>query len=86
MKMGDSDFVSNGDASIVTWKDRGKQSAKYISNMHDPEEITEIQRRNKKGEKEPVKCPQAVADYDTFMGGVDHFDNYQSVYSITHNQ
>lgn len=82
MKMGDSDFVSDGEVSIVTWKDRGKKSVKIISNMHDPEQITEIQRKSKTGEKGPVKCPQAVADYNSFMGGVDHFDHYQSVYSI----
>lgn len=60
MKMGDSDFLSNGEVSIITWKDRGKKSVKTISNMHDPEEIPEIQRRNKKGGKGLVKCPNLL--------------------------
>lgn len=50
--------------------------------MHDPEYMTQVDRKNKKGEKVVFKCPRAIADYNAYLGGVDHFDHIQSTYSI----
>ncbi|KAG8243156.1 hypothetical protein J6590_108659 [Homalodisca vitripennis] len=82
LNMGDSDFAADGEISVVKWKDRGKKYVKIISSMHDQEDFTEVERRNKRGEKVKVKCPRAVADYNLYMGGVDHFDHLLSSYSI----
>lgn len=82
LKTGQSDFANDGDISVVKWKDRGAKAVKIISNMHDPEKITEVERRNKAGEKIKVPCPEAISDYNKYMGGVDHFDHLQSTYSI----
>lgn len=82
LTIGDHDFAVEGELSIIKWKDRGKKSVKIISTMHDPEDMTQVDRKNKKGEKVVVKCPRAIADYNAYMGGVDHFDHIQSTYSI----
>lgn len=50
--------------------------------MHYPEDFTEINRKDKEGNTIKVRCPKAVADYNKYMGGVDHFDHYKSSYSI----
>ncbi|KAG8239264.1 hypothetical protein J437_LFUL010654 [Ladona fulva] len=39
-------------------------------------------RRNSVGDREEFLCPEAIADYNRNMGGVDKFDQYLSVYSI----
>lgn len=82
LKYGESDFAADNEISVIKWKDKGKKSVKIASNMHDPEDCTEIERKDKHGNKINVKCPRAVADYNVYMGGVDHFDHYKSCYSI----
>lgn len=82
LTIGNSDFATSGEISVVKWKDRGTKSVKIASNMHDPEDFTEVQRTNKKGEKINVKCPKVIYDYNRYMGGVNHFDQLQSTYSI----
>lgn len=42
-----------------------------------------VKRRNKMGQKEDVGCPKCIADYNTYMGGVDKFDSYMAVYNIS---
>lgn len=53
MAVGASDF--DGEVSIIVCrKDRDSKFVKITSNMHNPEEIPEIETRNKKGEKDPT--------------------------------
>lgn len=40
-------------------------------------------RTNREGRKEEVKCPKAIADYNTYMGGVDRFDQLMSSYTVS---
>lgn len=82
-KTGDYDSVSSGDLSVSKWKDRGKTSVMVVSSMHCTSEEAEVQRRNKTGEKVTIQCPKAIADYNKYMGGVDHFDQLLSTYSIS---
>lgn len=83
LKMGDSDFVQSGDISIVKWKDRGSKPVIIVSIFHNPANYSEVSRTNKKGEKEKIKCPKVIKDYNQFMGGVDHFDQLLQCYNIS---
>lgn len=82
MKPGDFDSASSGEISFCKWKDRGKKNVIIISSLHDPSVTCKISRTNKKGEKEELRCPKPVADYNVYMGGVDRFDQYMSYYNI----
>lgn len=83
MKVGDSDFAQAGDYSVVKWRDRGKKSVNVISSMHNPQDLSTVKRTNKMGVREEVNCPESIADYNRYMGGVDKFDQYHSTYSIS---
>jgi hypothetical protein len=81
-KFSESDFAMADDISVSNWKDHGSKAVLISNNMHNPEERTFVSRRNKEGKKEDVSCPQSVAYYNRFMGGVDKFDQYHSSYNI----
>lgn len=83
MKFGNHDSASDGDISVTKWKDRGKKSVIVASNMHNPEEVTYVKRRNKVGERENIECPNSISEYNKHMGGVDQFDQMMSSYSIS---
>lgn len=83
LKLGESDYAMDNDISVVKWKDRGTKSVMLASNMHNPSVQTQVSRTNKKGVKEMISCPQVVADYNAYMGGVDRFDQLLSSYSIS---
>jgi len=82
MSTGESDYVQSEDISVVKWRDRGKKSVVVVSSMHNPKKERSVLRTNKRGVREPVNCPESIADYNTFMGGVDKFDQLMSSYSI----
>lgn len=79
---GDFDSVMDGSISITKWKDRGRNCVLMASNMHNPAAITSVMRTNREGRKEEVKRPKAIADYNTYMGGVDRFDQLMSSYTV----
>lgn len=83
MKIGDSDFAQAGDISVVKWKDRGKKSVNVVSNMHNPTKFNIVKRTNKTGERQEVQCPESIAAYNKYMGGVDKFDQAMAAYSIS---
>lgn len=83
MKIGDKDGVIYGNTAISKWKDRGKKSVSIISTMHNPQETAQILRTQKDGTRKLVSCPVSVASYNKYMGGVDHFDQLLSSYSIS---
>lgn len=82
-KMGDSDFAQSNEISVVKWKDRGSKPVVIVSNFHNPASASQVMRTNKTGEKESVNCPEAIRDYNKFMGGVDHFDQLIECYNIS---
>lgn len=83
MKIGDYDGVIAGNIAINKWKDRGKKSVCVISTMHNPYKNTEVLRTQRDGSRKKMTCPKSVAEYNRFMGGVDHFDQLISTYSIS---
>lgn len=79
----DHDYAQCGDMSIVKWADKGKKCVSVISTMSNPSKTVKVMRLNGKEEREKVTCPEAVAEYNKYMGGVDRFDQHMSSYNIS---
>lgn len=83
MKTGDIDGAVSGDIGVSKWRDRGKKSVCVVSTMHNPLKKTKVLRTQKDGSRRLVDCPDSVADYNKYMGGVDHFDQLLAAYSVS---
>lgn len=83
LKTGEIDFVTTEDITISKWKDRGKKAVNVISTMHKPDKIVKVLRTQKDGTRTEVDCPESVAEYNRYMGGVDKFDQLLAAYPIT---
>lgn len=77
------DFAQCDDTSIIKWKDRGTKSVSVISTMHNPLDTSEVSRNNKDGTSKIVTCPNAIVDYNKYMGGVDRFDQLLETYNLS---
>jgi len=51
-----------------------------VSSIHKGEDITVVKRKNNVGIREDVKFPKSIADYNKYMGVVDHFDPFLECY------
>ena len=81
MKRGDVECCSsNKGVSWVKWKDT--KAVQFLSNFHDISSMTVTQRKNKKGERCDVSCPEVAKDYNKHMGYVDKADMLKSIYEI----
>nr|CAH7734315.1 unnamed protein product [Callosobruchus chinensis] len=67
---------------IVCLKWKNKKPVYFLSNYHNPEEATSINRRNKDGSLQEVDCPRLVVDYNKHMGSVDLADMLKKCYAI----
>lgn len=83
MKAGEHDGATDGEITISKWMDRGKKSVCVISTMHSASKTAHVLRTQPTGERKLVQCPEAISDYNKYMGGVDHFDQLLSSYSIS---
>nr|CAH7740638.1 unnamed protein product [Callosobruchus chinensis] len=83
LSQSESDSVASNDVSVYKWKDRGTKCVVLASNRHDYKSTTHVLRTNKVGQRESVPCPEAISDYNRYMGGVDRFDQYHANYSIS---
>ena len=54
----------------------------FLSNHHDPNIISSVNRRQKNGTLEEITCPQPLADYNRNMAFVDKADMLKSTYEI----
>ncbi|XP_044742044.1 piggyBac transposable element-derived protein 1-like [Chrysoperla carnea] len=80
MKRGDFDHkTSNTGITFCKWMDN--RPVLLASNYNGSKETT-VERRDKKGEKHPIKCPEVICDYGKFMGGVDRADHLRSLYNL----
>lgn len=68
---------------LLNGKTRGKNPVNVISNMHDDSEEVNVLRTNTEGVRDSVPYSKSIADYNTYMGGVDKFDQLLAVYSIS---
>lgn len=81
MERGDADWRMI-DEGIVSMKWMDKKGIYFLSNFHDPEQTTSVQRRKKDGTSEEILCPELVKDYNQNMGHVDKADMLKSFYEI----
>lgn len=81
LKRGDFDYrVSKDDIVVFKWRDNKVVHA--ISNFHGTEE-SQVNRKNKDGTIAKVTCPEAIKNYNTYMGGVDKADMYCALYGTS---
>ena len=79
MKRGDIDYVAAMGVSCVKWMDN--RSVLVISNFLSPEEKTIVKRRKAgTAEKVDINCPEMIAMYNKYMGGVDLIDQLKVTY------
>ncbi|XP_058789674.1 piggyBac transposable element-derived protein 3-like [Phymastichus coffea] len=82
MKMGDNQYrPSNEGIRYLKWLD--KKPVHFLSNFHDPSDLSEVERRQKDGSLKTIACPQIAKDYNAHMGFVDKSDQMKSFYEIT---
>ncbi|KAJ8890073.1 hypothetical protein PR048_009580 [Dryococelus australis] len=79
LKFGDSDYAVCGEISVTKWKDRGIKTVVVISNMHNPENSSTVERNDSYGNKQTVTCPTPISDYNMYIGEVDRFDQLMQV-------
>jgi hypothetical protein len=77
LKKGHSSFRRKGDVLVQVWKD--KRLVRMISTIHDSEHVC-TGKKNRKTNEEMSK-PNCVVQYNKYMKGVDHADQYLSYYS-----
>ena len=53
-----------------------------LSSAHDPAVLSEVSRKNKKGERLKISCPLAIASYNKIMRAVDKFDKLKERHAI----
>ncbi|KAI4469567.1 piggybac transposable element-derived protein 4 [Holotrichia oblita] len=83
MKRLEIDYAMFDDISACKWLDRGKAPVCVLSSMHNPSSKTTVLRKNAKGIREEVPCPESIAAYNKFMGGVDKMDQYLAAYNVS---
>ena len=69
---GEFDFLCRQNITCMVWQDR--KPINFISNIHDPADVGQTNRRLKTGELVEVPMPSLVKDYNKFMGGCDKND------------
>jgi len=57
--------------SVVVWHDTTDKGVYFLSNVHDPEQPAEVERRKKGAPAVTKSAPQVAADYNKHMGAVD---------------
>ncbi|XP_066581313.1 piggyBac transposable element-derived protein 4-like [Prorops nasuta] len=81
MERGQYDFrTSKTGISWIKWMD--KKGVHFLSNYHDPSEVTTVNRRQRDGTLVKVDCPVICSDYNKYMGFVDSADRLISTYKI----
>ena len=69
---GDMDYLCVNNITAFVWIDR--KPINFISNYHNPTQVTTVDRKDKQGVSHQVPTFQAVKDYNTYMGGCDRND------------
>lgn len=81
LKPGQFEFqTSTAGLRWIKWMD--KKAVHFLSNYHDPTEVSVTNRRQKDGSLLTVACPVMCKDYNTHMGHVDESDQTIAAYKI----
>ena len=81
LKQGEYDWATS-DTGLVAIKWKDKRSVHLLSNFHNPDDVTDVSRREKNGTVKRVPCPKALHDYNQNFNCVDKFDQMKEVYEI----
>ena len=83
MKKGEVKHGDVPDGKVIQWMD--KRPVTVLTTMHDTSLVEKTRRtRHSATGREVVSKPVAVAEYNTFMGGVDKSDQLLSYYTFHH--
>ena len=52
------------------------------STNSDPSKTVDVNRKKKDGSVISIPCPSAIADYNKYMGGIDHNDQLRQYYHV----
>lgn len=66
---------------VIAFKWQDTKEVTLLSNCHKSD-ISTVTRKQKNGIKKTVSCPEAIAFYNKYMGGVDMTDQYTLLYDI----
>lgn len=81
MKRGDADWrITKGGIFYLKWMD--SKSVRFLSNFHNPDDVTTISRKQKDGTTKEFPCLQLVKDYNEHMNYVDKSDMHIATYRI----
>lgn len=83
LKKGEKRAISLGSMNVVQWHD--KRVVSILSTIHDDNTVT-VERRSRHvvGGRETVEKPEAITEYNKYMGGVDRGDQLLSYYGFPH--
>ena len=77
---GDSNSVQNGNLVITIWQDT--KPICCASTNANPNDKVSTTRKLKNGSKITIPCPNAISQYNKFMGGVDRNDQLRGYYNV----
>ena len=80
LQRGESVARQKGNLVATAWRDR--KLVYVMSTNTDPRASTMVRRKERDGTCSMVSCPESVAQYNQFMGGVDHADQLRNYYRI----
>ena len=82
LKRGDIVWRMKGPVLAVAWIDKKPVFAAGTYTTSPPQQLPEINRKQKDGSIKKVTCPPIISAYNQFMGGVDRNDQMKSYYPI----
>ena len=80
LQRGDFSFRQCGNIVATAWKDN--KVVNVVSTLSNATDTTSVLRRQKDGSRLTVTCPMCVAQYNRYMGGVDHADQLRGSYHV----
>ena len=76
---------ANVDRSMMALKWMDKRPVSMLTTIHDNSMTTKVRRKRRRGgEREEIRKPVTVDQYNQFMGGVDRSDQLLSYYGFSH--
>ena len=66
--------------TVTAWKDT--KVVCVVATNSTPEMTTEVKRKLRTGERVVVPCPNSIATYNKYMGGVDRNDQLRQYYPV----